>query len=237
MKILLKKKYVTMLTDVALAFLVAAVAAICFIPSGSLPAAKTSPYYCGERSGNRISLMFNVYEGEEVVYGILDTLESYGVKATFFMGGCFADDHAELLCDIVRAGHEIGNHGYFHLDHDKISEEKNYEEIDNTGRVITALCGYRPTLFAPPSGAFNSSTLSAAEKLGYTVVMWTRDTIDWRDGDEDLIFSRATKNAEAGDLVLMHPKKHTLAVLPRVLEYYKAQGLVQSTVSSTLLGE
>lgn len=236
MNILFSRKRIAILTNALLAVIVVGVALVCFAPT-AMPVSTSAPRYNGNREGDRVSVMFNVYEGAEVVNGILDVLAERGVKATFFMGGCFADDHAELLQRIVLEGHEVANHGYFHLMHDKISLEKNREEIENTGRVIKALCGATPTLFAPPSGAFNSQTLSAAEELGYTVVMWSKDTIDWRDSDVEKIYTRATKGVEAGDLILMHPKSHTLKALPAVLDFYKGKGLKQSTVSENIFGE
>ena len=237
MNILRNRKYITLVTNLILVFTVGVVAAVCFAPHGAVPANGGAPYYNGNTAGDKVSLMFNVYEGEEIVEGILDVLNEYGVKATFFMGGCFADDHEQLLKRIAEGGHEIGNHGYFHLDHAKISKNKNLEEIENTGKIITALCGVKPTLFAPPSGSFSSVTMQAAESLGYTVVMWTKDTIDWRDADENLVFARATEGVKAGDLILMHPKAHTLAVLGKVLDYYSREGLKQSTVSANIFGD
>lgn len=236
MSILLSRKRLAILTNALLAVIVAGVALVCFAPA-AVPASSSSPYYHGNKNGDKVSLMFNVYEGEEIVLGILDVLDAYGVRATFFMGGCFADDHAELLQRIAGGGHEIGNHGYFHLSHDKISKERNREEIENTGKVIASLCGVTPTLFAPPSGAFNSQTLSVAEGLGYSVVLWSKDTIDWRDEDSDKVYARATKGVAAGDLILMHPKAHTLKALPAVLDYYIERGLKQSTVSDNIFGE
>ena len=64
--------------------------------------------------------------------------------------------------------------------------------------------------------------------------MWSKDTIDWRDHDATLIFSRATEETESGDLVLMHPTKETAEALPSVLANYKEKGLLQSVVSQTL---
>jgi len=237
MGILLKRRNLTLLTDAVLVLIVAFVAAVCFAPPRAVPASTGTAYYNGDRSSNKISLMFNVYEGEGVVRSIMDVLDGYGVKATFFMGGCFADDHEELLSDIVTRGHELANHGYFHRDHAKLSYAENQEEIEKTDRVLTALSGVKPTLFAPPSGAFSADTVSAARALGYEVVMWSKDTVDWRDSDAELIFTRATKGAEGGDLVLMHPKEHTLKALPRILDYYKQNGLVQCTVSTNIFGE
>ena len=178
--------------------------------------------------------MFNVYENTSVVNDILDLLNEKGVKATFFVGGCWADDNGQTLTRIVNEGHEIANHGYFHKDHKKLSERENEEEIRLTGAIVKALCGAETTLFAPPSGSFSTTTLEVASRLGYKVIMWSKDTIDWRDSNLDLLFNRATKNPENGDLILMHPKAHTLEVLPRVIDYYKSLGFNIVTVSENL---
>ena len=74
----------------------------------------------------------------------------------------------------------------------------------------------------------------AAESLGLKTVMWSRDTIDWRDKDVSLVVKRATENAAGGDLVLMHPKEHTLRALPQVLGYYEKAGLKAVTVSENI---
>ena len=89
-------------------------------------------------------------------------------------------------------------------------------------------------LFAPPSGSFSTTTLKAAEKLGYKTIMWTKDTIDWRDSDIETLFNRATKNLSAGDFILMHPKEHTAVVLNRILNYLNKIGLKAITVSDCL---
>ena len=64
--------------------------------------------------------------------------------------------------------------------------------------------------------------------------MWSKDTIDWRDKDQDKIYSRATKNLKNGDLVLMHPTEATLAVLDKIIKYYKRQGFSVVTVSENI---
>ncbi len=194
-----------------------------------------SAIYNGNRNNKKISLMFNVYEGAGIVNSIIKVLEEYDAKATFFVGGCWADDNEETLQKIVKSGNEIANHGYFHKDHKKLSLEKNKEEILSTERVIQGLCGVKTNLFAPPSGSFSDNTLKASDQLGYKTIMWSKDTIDWRDKDVDKIFNRATKNATNGDLILMHPKAHTLLALPRILEYYKSVGFSVVTVSDNLL--
>ena len=194
-----------------------------------------SAVYNGNRSRNNVSIMFNVYENTQVVNSIIDVLDQKGVKATFFVGGCWADDNEQTLLRIVQSGHEIGNHGYFHKDHKKLSYTENAQEIKNTGIVVKALCGAEMNLFAPPSGSFSPNTLKASYDLGYKVIMWSKDTIDWRDSDTSIIYNRATKNLVGGDLVLMHPKKHTLEVLPSIIDYYISVGFDVVSVSQNIL--
>lgn len=190
--------------------------------------------YRGNVNEKNISLMFNCYEGADVIKEILELLKSKGIKATFFVGGCWADDNGDVLLEIVNGGNEIANHGYFHRDHKKLDYEGNYKEIENTEKVIEGLCGVKPTLFAPPSGSYSDKTLDAASDLGYKIIMWSSDTIDWRDSEQDVLYKRATKNHQNGELILMHPKKHTLAVLPRIIDFYLQSGFSLVTVSENI---
>ena len=89
-------------------------------------------------------------------------------------------------------------------------------------------------LFAPPSGAYNSTTIDVADELGYKTIMWSKDTIDWRDKDTDIIFQRATNNVTGGDLILMHPTEATLEALPKILDYYRSNNLTVCTVSQNI---
>ncbi len=232
-----KRKKVTLITNLVLVGVFTLVTLICFLPDNITPiygGKEINAIYNGNRDKKQVSLMFNVYENTEVVNSIVDTLNSFNLKATFFVGGCWADDNTNALNKIISSGHEIANHGYFHKDHAKLSYEKNREEIYLTEKIVQALCGVKTTLFAPPSGSFSSSTLEASYDLGYSVIMWSKDTIDWRDKDENLVFKRATTNLNNGDLILMHPKPHTLLALSRILEYYISNGFSVVTVSENI---
>lgn len=202
----------------------------------SLPTstAVSGVFYNGDKSSKNISLMINVYWGTEFVEPMHEIMEERGVKTTFFIGGTWAVQESEMLEKIYEAGHEIGNHGYHHKDHDKISEQENINQIKNTHNIVKELIGVDMNLFAPPSGAYNKTTVASATSLGYQTIMWTRDTIDWRDHDENLIYSRAIKNASGGDLILMHPTEATLKALPRIIETLQNQDFVLTTVSQTI---
>ncbi len=195
-------------------------------------------YYSGDENSNNVTLMINVYWGTECLDQMLEILEDNGVKTTFFVGGTWAVAESEMLQKIYEAGHEIGNHGYYHKDQGRISAEKNYEEILNTHNLVKSLIGVEMNLFAPPSGSYNKKTVEIATSLGYKTIMWTdgRDTIDWRDKDSDLIYKRAVSNCKGGDFVLMHPTQATADALDNIIKTLKSQGFNLCTVSENLGG-
>ncbi|MBQ7879153.1 MAG: polysaccharide deacetylase family protein, partial [Clostridia bacterium] len=184
-----------------------------------------------------VSLMFNVYWGTEEVYAILDILDDYEAKCTFFIGGSWADDNVECLKEIASRGHELGNHGYFHKDHKTLDARSNRQEIENCNQFIALATGVTPTLFAPPSGSYGKTAVEITADLNMKTIFWSKDTIDWRDKDEALVYKRATENISGGDFVLMHPMQATKAALPNVLRYYQDNGLKAVTVTQNLQKE
>ena len=192
-----------------------------------------SAIYNGNLSSNKISIMINVYWGNEYLDSMLQTLKENDVKTTFFVGGMWVEKYPELAKKILDDGHEIANHGYFHKDHDKLNLERNKKEILDCHNIVSSTLGVEMNLFAPPSGAYNKTTIECANSLGYSVIMWTRDTIDWRDQDANLIYERAVKNAAGGDLILMHPTKESANALPRIIETLK-NNFKLTTVSDCL---
>jgi probable sporulation protein (polysaccharide deacetylase family) len=193
-----------------------------------------NPIYAGNVSSKNITLMFNVYWGNEYLDGILEVLDENDITTTFFIGGTWAEKYPELLQKIYDKGHEIANHGYYHKDHASISYQRNTEEIKNTHDLVKQQLGIEMNLFAPPSGSFSNTTLEIADSLGYRTIMWTRDTIDWRDQNASLIYERAIKNANGGDLILMHPTNKTLEALPNIIQTLKEKGFTLTTVTENL---
>lgn len=234
----MKGKLFTLLTNFTLLFVITGVSLIGYY-SGNAQAViyeNTNLYYGGNEESGAVGLTFNVYESTGNVLQILDILDEYEAKATFFIGGSWADDNVDCVREIFNRGHGMGSHGYFHKDHAKMTYEANLEEIRPSVKLLEMICGQEIELFAPPSGAFSENTLSACVFLNMKVIMWSRDTIDWRDKDENVIYSRATDELKAGEFILMHPKDVTVKTLPKILNYIRENGLKTETVSR-LLGE
>ena len=190
--------------------------------------------YAGDQNSNKVSLMINVYWGNEHLEDMLKTFEKYNVKTTFFLGGNWVTDNQELALKIKKQGHEIASHATTHADMGKLDFSQNYKEIKTCHDIVLQNLNIEMNLLAPPSGSYNKHTTSAAEALGYKTIMWTRDTIDWRDRDMNIIYSRAVNNMQGGDLVLMHPTKETAEALPLILEFMKNNGFQATTVTDNI---
>lgn len=190
--------------------------------------------YAGNENSNKVALMINVYWGTEYLEDMLDTLDKFDAKATFFVGGSWVKEYPAMLKLIYERGHEIGSHGYNHKEHGNLSLEDNLKEIQMCHDEVKKVLGIDMNLFAPPGGSYNNNTVQAAKSLGYTTILWTRDTIDWRDRNTALIIERATNNMASGDLILMHPTAATRDALESILTFMNGKKLAPDTVSNTI---
>ncbi|MGN1098827.1 MAG: polysaccharide deacetylase family protein [Christensenellales bacterium] len=227
-------KFIHIFSNIVIVLLIVSLTLFVFTDNMQAAVMTSKPYYRGDEGKKCITLMVNVYWGTEFLEDMLRIFDEYNVKTTFFIGGCWAVSNSEELKSIYSHGHEIGNHGYLHRDHSQMSLDANLKEIKMASDAVKNILGIEPVLFAPPSGAFNNNVIAACDKLSYNVIMWSKDTIDWRDKDENLIYNRATKNPVNGDLILMHPTSCTVKALPRILEFYKAAGFECVTVSENI---
>ncbi len=230
-----KIKVVSLLSNLVIIFVLVIVSVFTILPSSkTVSQTETRVYYSGNPDMPYVSLMVNVYWGNEYLEQMLEIFSQTNTQATFFVGGTWASKNNELLQSIKDAGHEIGNHGFFHKDQDKLDYAQNKSEILNNHNLIKELVGVEMNLFAPPSGAYSSITLDVAESLNYKTIMWSKDTIDWRDHDASLIVKRATTNLKNGDLILMHPTEATVQALSEIISSIKSQGFEIVPVSKNI---
>lgn len=171
------------------------------------------------------AIQCNVYQGAEYIPAMLEILRERNTRITWNMGGVFVDANASLTRRIAESGQELGNHGYRHLQHSTLSYEENCEEIRKCHEAVVRAAGVGMSIFAPPSGDYNDTTIRAARDLGYTPVMWSADTIDWRDQDVELILSRVRDKMDRGGILLIHPTAATLKALPQILDILEEKGL------------
>ncbi|NMA92068.1 MAG: polysaccharide deacetylase family protein [Firmicutes bacterium] len=173
---------------------------------------------------------------------LLDLLDRHGVTATFFPRALWAEEHPDLIGEIVGRGHAVGNHSLTHPHMKELDKKGIYREIQKSTEIIQRTAGVRPYLFRPPYGEYNQEILKILEQEGYPyTIMWTIDTHDWADkiGGEivsvDYVVNRVLDNATPGAIILMHvggPK--TVQALPQIITGLRDKGYTFNTVEKML---
>ncbi len=192
------------------------------------------PIYKGEADEKEVAFACNVVWGNEYLPDILRILKENDIKITFFIGGYWAKEYPDELMNIFNEGHELGNHGYAHKKQTQLDIEQNKAEILKSEEAIKSVTGVKTSLFAPPYGDVNEKVTTTAEGLGYKVIMWSIDTIDWNTKDYKQIVARVEKKQHNGAIVLMHPTAVTVKALPELIKNLKDSGYKIGTVSDVL---
>ncbi|PAB61218.1 polysaccharide deacetylase family protein [Anaeromicrobium sediminis] len=196
---------------------------------------RTEPIRKVEANSKKMAFTCNVDWGGEHIPKMLEIFKENNIKITFFITGRWAEKNSELLAKIKEDGHEIGNHGYAHKLPSKTNRKENIKEIRRTEDAIYKVLGHKTTLFAPPAGDYNKETLDIAEGLGYKVILWSVDTIDWKKGStKDIIIKRVLDKDHKGAILLMHPKEATLEALPYIIKKIEEEGIHICTVSELI---
>ena len=194
------------------------------------------PVYSVDRDDNKIAISFDAAWGGDKTEKILDILDEYGVKTTFFLVDIWTQRFPELVKEIAARGHEIGNHSTTHPQMSKLSRDQIRKELDTMAVNAEAITGVRPTLFRPPYGDYDNDVVLTARDAGYEVIQWSVDSLDWKNQGVQPLIDRATKNVKSGDIVLFHnDSKYILDALPTILKSYQEQGLTVVPISELLL--
>lgn len=204
-------------------------------PEVTLDEVGVYPIYRGNPEKPAISFMINVAWGNEYLDSILKTLESSGIKTTFFFDGSWVRRYPELARKIASYGHEIGNHAYSHPDMKHMGDYQIRQEIGKTQQIIEKTLGIKPTLFAPPSGSFSPLVVKIAKQdFQMKTILWSADTIDWMKPSASTVIRRIEPKLGNGVLILMHPTSATAESLPALIKMAKQKGLTPTTVSEVI---
>ena len=194
------------------------------------------PIYAVDRDDRKIAISFDAAWGGDKTEKILDILDEYGVKTTFFMVDIWTQRFPELAKEIIARGHEIGNHSATHPRMSTLSRDQIRRELDVMADNAQAITGVRPTLFRPPYGDYNNDVVLTARASGYEPIQWSVDSLDWKNKGVQPLIDRATKNVKSGDIVLFHnDSKYILDALPTILKSYREQGFAVVPISELLL--
>jgi len=186
-------------------------------------------------TGNKvIALTFDDGPGPHTAH-LLDILDQYGAKATFFLIGSKVSSQANVVRNIQARGHQLGNHSWSHPELPKLPVDQIAGEIDRTNDAIKQATGVTPAILRPPYGAVNGLVLEQLRLRGMSSILWSVDTRDWADRNSDIVCSRAVAGARPGAVILMHDIHQTsVSAVPCILSALKQQGYSFVTVQGLL---
>lgn len=181
-----------------------------------------------EVTDRRVFLTFDDGPIPEVTPWVLDILDRYGVKATFFMVGQNVERHPELLEEVRRRGHSVGNHTLHHLQGSKVTTRRYLMDVSRADSLI----GSR--LFRPPHGWLRPRQAKALS-VRYRVVMYDLVTRDYSKRiDARRVVENVMRYARSGSIIVFHDSfkswPRLQEALPRSIEWLISQGYSFSTI-------
>lgn len=163
---------------------------------------------------------------------ILDTLEKYNGRATFFVVGDRADTYSDEIIRASKMGCEIGTHTYSHVNLNSLSVPEMQEEIKKSCDAISKYTGKKVKVLRPPEGAANDTVKA---NVGMPMVMWSVDSRDWESRNADSVYNMVMNNVYDGSIVLMHDLyPATAEAFARLVPELKAQGYKFVTFSELM---
>jgi peptidoglycan/xylan/chitin deacetylase (PgdA/CDA1 family) len=161
---------------------------------------------------------------------VLEMLQRYKIKGTFFMSGLAVKKYPSLVKEVEAEHHNIGIHAFNHVRSIAFSKSTTMSEILQTEEAITEAGAQPAKIFRPPYGFFTWNTISAAKELNYKLVMWTTSTGDYRrDWSDDQVCATALTKLTSGAILVFHDNELTKSrvrqVLPRVITGIQERGL------------
>lgn len=190
----------------------------------------------GNPGKQAVGLLINVDWGEKELEKMLPMLKRQGVHATFFVSGRWAEKNKNLVRWMALDGHEIASHGYdLSTGPSALAEQGRLaEDIAKSVKVIEAASGTKVKYWAPHMSEVSPAILKTAASLGLRTVLYSLDTVDWRETTSPSMILGTIQKAKAGDLILLHPKPNTVEVLERAVTDLLAKGLKPMTLTEVI---
>jgi peptidoglycan/xylan/chitin deacetylase (PgdA/CDA1 family) len=185
------------------------------------------------RGSKQIALTFDDGPNDPHTLNLLEVLAKHNVRATFFLIGRFVCQRQDIVREIAKQGHVIGNHTFTHPLLSLQSAARIRKEIGDCGRAITDAVGEHSTLFRPPWGARRPAVLRIVRQLGLEPIMWNVTGYDWNAPSTEYVEKKVTARIRGGDVVLLHDGSHaafgadrskTVEVIDRLIRRYEAEG-------------
>jgi len=201
----------------------------------------------GNHHINVVALTFDDGPKPEFCNYILDILDRYGAKATFFVVGREAQENPDIIMRMEDSGHEIGNHTYSHMLVKDVPVGEALSDIQKCSEVIYNITKKQPKYFRPPGGGNNKGIANGLKKMGLKNVYWSLNAVDYIETTpgyevpEDYkamakeLSKRIVDKVSPGSIILLHNgSEQTVMALPFILSELKNKGYNFITVSGLM---
>lgn len=195
-------------------------------------------YNSNAKNQNKIALTFDDGPHPKITPKILDLLNKYDIKATFFVIGVNVDNYPEPLKRAALEGHEIGNHTVSHSILKSMNKDKIFDEINGCEEKILNLLGVKSRILRPPCGIYDDTLVKIANEKDYKIILWNIDTHDWAHKTTKDIVKTVSRSIKGGDIILCHDyisgENHTIEALEILIPMLINNGYEFVTVSQLL---
>lgn len=199
---------------------------------------KALPIYAVSTGSKCIALSFNTAWGAGDIVQILDILDKYNIKTTFFMTGDWVVRYPDMVKEIHKRGHDLGSHGLNHVRMSKISIAMQQKEITTLTTTVRNLTGYEMFLFRPPYGDYNSTVVNTIYGCNYYPIQWSVDSLDWKNYGADNLINTVTKHSKLknGAIIQFHnDTQYTASTLETIIQRLQQDGYTILPVSQLII--
>ena len=194
------------------------------------------PIYRVERADNKIAVTFDVAWENSNTDELLNILNEYDAKATFFITGDWCDRYPDDVKKFADAGHEIENHSDQHPHVEGINVNDLINDTRECSRKIKMITGKEPVLYRAPYGEYDDSLLTTLEGMGLKTIQWDVDSVDWNKPTSEQITKKVLENTKSGSILLFHNDlQNTTEAMPNILKGLKEKGFEFVTVDELIL--
>ena len=184
------------------------------------------------RGMKQLALTYDDGPNDPHTFRLLEVLARHNVRATFFLIGRYVQQRPDIVRDLVKAGHVIGNHTFTHPLLTLKSADEVRRELTNCSKALQDTIGQHSNLFRPPFGGRRPAVLRIARSLALQPVMWNVTGYDWNAPPADVIERKVQKQIRGGDVILLHDGGHkqlgadrsqTVLATDHLLSHYKSE--------------
>jgi polysaccharide deacetylase family sporulation protein PdaB len=223
--ILTKKRLVTVLCCGLATVLAAGIGIQGIVATAASASKRLLPIYNVKTEEKKVAISFDAAWGNEQTQTLIDVLNRYQVKSTFFVVGAWADKYPDSVKALAGAGHEVCNHSNTHPHMPKLTNAQMAAQLTDCNNKIKSLTGTAPILFRPPYGDYNNALIETTRSLNMYPIQWDVDSLDWKNPTPLEIVNRVTTSVKPGSIVLFHNGAlNTPTALPQVIENLQGRG-------------